>query len=557
MTIAEPTEASLATAKHQQEKIKSHAIDSMGVTKSELKGWEFHFYDETNGTFIADMPLGAVDTNDMPTDPERIDEVHDLLEEAETLEGGTGQRDACVVCHVKDEGFFLVDGFHRHKVQTARGKTSLRVKIIPNCSYDDVTRLQVEYTRKQHKPIEFSRIVDIMQKNWLRTEWAGDAPGKLPTVLLAFNSTDPDYWAEDPEDQRRLEAVEPDTQEEIDEWVAVKSEEWGYSPAKLRENLALADGLAPDLVQRTLVGRRLPEGYLRPSHGVVIAKFFPGDYVLQRAMFDVAASEQLSIGATELVAREVEDAATPKALFKAVGSLDLTAIKAQARAAKKGQSGRESGADTDDSALNDASFAELLNAVNDRLANSEGESLIDDSLIRVGLKIMRVFGKEIVSSADKGELRTDLAILQEELGTIALQFARLGGVNPISNDHEKSEKPLETQPPSPNPQPETVVAKVEPKKDMTVPPVPPRRRAIAPKPVEAKLPVDTGERGDYDESAIRLVEKFLSTHGGQLTKMSDKKVQDASRFLLAHPEESWHPAQVSRLSSLLSAWEQK
>lgn len=296
----------------------------LGVTAKALAGWEINRIRE-DGAIDANIPLDQMDVAGVPTDPKNVKRLVGLFDERAEEVGGTGQRDPIVVGHVPGDGFYVLDGFHRHETQTQRSVSHLHSTVEPNLTYDQVVQRRLEYAHT-HPEIEFARQVEWVQSAWDRTQWSET----MPSVLTAFRAFQDDYAEEETPDVEVIDNLEEDVYEQVRTWVATQSRAWGLTPRQIRENLAKVEMFNRDLLPLVYKGPgQAPAGRIGLSHVEVITGTYAGEVDIQQAVVDLVVNERLNAGQTASMIRQIEDSApmTPADVRKAAKKIDFVELK--------------------------------------------------------------------------------------------------------------------------------------------------------------------------------------------------------------------------------------
>ncbi len=273
----------------------------LGVAPNELDGWQFNRIRE-DGAIDAYVPLEVVEVMDVPTDPRNIQRLIGLFDDRAKEVGGTGQRDPVVIGHVPSDAFYMLDGFHRHEVQTQRGESHLHATVEPNLTYEQVIKRRLEYAHT-HPEIEFARQVEWMQSVWERTLWSET----IPNVLTAFRAFQDDYAFDQTDDIGQIDSLSEEVYQQIRKWVAEQSKEWGYTPLQIRESLARVESFDRDLMH--LVYQKVgppPAGRISLKHVEVITDTYPGEFDIQKAVVDFIIDRELNAAQTEVFINELE-----------------------------------------------------------------------------------------------------------------------------------------------------------------------------------------------------------------------------------------------------------
>lgn len=316
-----------------QTALRGEVAAIFGLASEELADWEINRVRE-DGAIDAYVPIGQLDVVDIPVDPVNVRRLVGLFDDRAAEVGGTGQRDPVVVGHVADEAFYMLDGFHRHHVQTLRQETHLHATVEPNLTYEQVVKRRLEYANT-HPEIEFPRQVEMVQSIWDRTPWAE----LIPNVVTAFRAFQDDYAFEGTEDVALIDALDEDTYQKVREWVSTVSREWGYTPAEIRENLARVENLDPDLVR--LVYKKqgaTPAGRINLQHAELITEAYGGEFDMQQAVAEIIIEQELTVAQTQRLLRVLEEDNPVYAedIRETAEKIDFLGLKAKAKAATKG-----------------------------------------------------------------------------------------------------------------------------------------------------------------------------------------------------------------------------
>lgn len=319
-----------------------------------------------DGAIDAEVPLTTIDVEGVPTDPRNVEELIKRFDKYEQEVGGTGQRDAVVIGHVPGEAFYMVDGFHRHEVQTLRGKPALHATVEPNLTYEQVVKRRLEYART-HAEIEFARQVDWIQSAWERTPMSE----QIPNVLTAFRAFQEDYAHYKTDDVEQIDALSEQEYATVCEWVAQSSRDWGYTPREIRENLARAESFDPELMQLVYQKKGVPpEGRIGLGHVEAITETYPGEFDFQQEIVSMVIDHQLSVAQTKILIDKIEahSPSTLANLQKVVKGIDISNIRAEGRTkySSRGSSTGKAKVDTDYG---------LLNAIRGRLDDMQTAAL--------------------------------------------------------------------------------------------------------------------------------------------------------------------------------------
>lgn len=343
-----------------QRALHREVATTFGVELTELAGWHINRI-RPDGAIDAEVPLASIDVDAVPTDPENIERLIGLFDEYAEEAGGTGQRDAVVIAHVPGEGFFMVDGFHRHGVQTQRGEPRLNGVVEPNRTYEQVVKRQLEYARK-HPEVEFARQVEWMQSVWDRSELSE----QIPNVLTAFRAFQDTYADNKTDDVELIDALSDADYEAVREWVKEKSQEWGYTPKQIREKLARAESFDPELMQLVYQKKgNPPEGRIGLGHVEAVTEIYGYEFEIQKEVVQLVVEHQLTVAQTQLLIGKIENhsPATAAQVRKIAKSIDIRAIRAESRI--RGTGGKPVNASL--AQARKASDQDLLGVVRERL----------------------------------------------------------------------------------------------------------------------------------------------------------------------------------------------
>ncbi len=417
----EPTEGSLALAIGQGDLI-AEAVSIFGVAPAELAGWDI-WRIRNDGLIEATVPLDQIQTEGVPTDPRNVEELVKDLDKTAKQRGGTGQRDPAVVCHVPGEGFFLVDGFHRHQAQLQRGEESLLVTVEPNQVFDTVVARRLYYA-KNHTEIEFARQVEWMQENWDRTEWKSI----LPNVLTAFRAADVEYFADEPTERALIDGLSDEQFEGVSEWVRTKSKEWGYTPKQIREKLAKAEGFDPELMQLVYQKQgKPPEGRIGLGHVEVISEVYPGEYDLQAIIVDFVTGHGFSVPFTRLVLEQVErhNTSSPKKLKQAIAKINIRELRTSSQSRSNGGGG--GGGTSFDSGAKHLTIPELLDTAVAKIKERRVSRGFSEYELRVLGDVAFQLTDVLAEMLQEGEVgKKGLSIISDSVGQIATRVTQQG-----------------------------------------------------------------------------------------------------------------------------------
>lgn len=304
----------------------------LGEPVRALGGWVINRVRE-DGVIDAHIPLGQLDVSGVPLDLENVKRLVGLFDERAAEVGGTGQRDAVVVGHVQRDGFYMLDGFHRHETQTRRGVPLLHSTVEPKITYDQVVQRRLEYAH-DHPEIEFAREVEWVQGAWERTPWHE----LMPDAITAFRALKKDYADEGTEDVALLDSLSEEEFQQVREWVTTQSAAWGYTPRQIREKLAHVEFFAKDLVPLIYRGAGLPPtGRIALTTVDAITETYAGEYQIQGAVVSLVLKHGLNAPQTRVLISKLEDqnVLSAAAVRRVAKSIDFDRIKASSRASRE------------------------------------------------------------------------------------------------------------------------------------------------------------------------------------------------------------------------------
>lgn len=243
-----------------------------------------------DGAIDAYVPLGEIDTGNVPIDPGNLKIVKDLLEERSRETGGTGQRDPVVIGYVQREGLFLLDGYHRYAAQEERGidKLHATVELMPR--FDDVVKRRLEYART-HKKIAFARQVGWIQELWDRTDWSE----QIPNVISAFRACRDDYAFDRSEDVALIDSLSDKDFSSVRNWLREHCDEWSLGINDFFEELKTVEGISSNLVPLIFSqAGKVPPGRIGRSSAEAVVEVYPGEYDIQEAVVKRIIDHKLS-----------------------------------------------------------------------------------------------------------------------------------------------------------------------------------------------------------------------------------------------------------------------
>lgn len=419
----EPRESHLATGA-EQTALLNQAAEVFGVPPDELQGWGINRL-RPDGIIDADVPRDSlINIEGVSIDPDNVEHLVGLFDEfAAEVGGGTGQRDAVAVCHVPGEGFYLVDGFHRHEVQGIRGVDQLNATVEPNMTYEQVVKRMLEYARA-HPEIEFARQVEWIQTSWERTPWAAD----MPNVLTAFRAIKEDYAYDETDDIDQIDRLSDRDHAEICAWVKNMSAELKLTPKEIREKLAKVESLDPELMK--LVYQRkgsVPEGRIGLGHVEVITEVYPGEFDFQAEVVRLITEEQLTVPQTKALLEQIEqyNPSSLKSFQKAVQRIDMTDVRAASYSQNGSRSSRGSRASSNDRS-NGSHPQDLLSALRARINQPGDSEAWTDEEAEAAIELAHCLSEVVVDFVEtQGETTPDLLKLQTNLGALSILFAEL------------------------------------------------------------------------------------------------------------------------------------
>ncbi len=293
-------------------------------------GWSINRIRE-DGAIDAYIPRQRLDVEGIPVDPLNVDRLIGLFNDYAKETGGTGQRDAIVVGHVRSEALYTLDGFHRYDVQGLRGVGIMHCTLEPNLTYEQVVQRRLEYANT-HPEVEFPRQVELAQSIWERTAWSET----IPNVLTAFRAVQEDYALDraSAADVPLIDSLPEDTYAEICEWVRTLAKSWGLSPKEIREKLSESEGFDRELM-RFVYQRpgRPPAGRIGLGHIAVITETYPGEPDLQGIIVEEIIKHELTIPESRKLVDEIESGApiTAADARSIIMGIDVRSLKRQTR----------------------------------------------------------------------------------------------------------------------------------------------------------------------------------------------------------------------------------
>lgn len=427
MTVDERTE--FTEFEVDQSLIRRQVAEMLALDEEAIADWRIHRIRD-DGLIDADIPLDCIDVQGVPVDEANVHRLMGLLDTYEAEVGGTGQRDAVVIGNVRGEAAYMVDGFHRHAAQTVRGKQYINAVVEPDLTYEQVVKRRIEYAHT-HTEIEFARQVEWMQSVWERTDWAG----QLPNVLTAFRAFQSDYALHKTDDVALIDGLTDEDYQHIRHWVKTKSEEWGYTPAQIRERLALVESFDPELMK--LVYQRKgtpPEGRIGLGHVEVITETYGGEFDMQKVIAEAIIAHGLTIAEAKLLIEKAESTGpiSSEDLLEALSDVDIEELKLELTAKKK-PSVRPNASPKRIDDIDDAQLFELLQK---RLTDPRhiyamrqwrnGEFASASQLVTTLANSIILFAG--VDSAERNRpsaSEIDSRALAQSLGTLSMRFAEI------------------------------------------------------------------------------------------------------------------------------------
>ncbi len=184
------------------------------------------------GFLVATVPMNQIAKHDFPMNPEHSSSLAAQMRERAELMGGSGQRDPVdLTTVIGRSGLHITDGFHRHGGLEENGEEYIHAVLTPNITPEKLIDEQIAATRRNE--VEMSRVVELAQKAWDMTPWAGKLDVLDAFTMIANRSPGKAY---------ELTAAE---REGIAVWMSGKNQIWGLSAKRVLEHLKAAEELDP------------------------------------------------------------------------------------------------------------------------------------------------------------------------------------------------------------------------------------------------------------------------------------------------------------------------
>lgn len=329
MTVLDPERR----GENTKQTLHEIVADLLGIDIHEIAEWQINRIRD-DGAIDAYIPLSNLNVEGVPTDPANVKRLVKLFNDrAKEIGEGTGQRDPIVVGHVPGDGFYVLDGFHRHEVQRQRSVTYLHATIEPNLTFEQVVQRRLEYANT-HPEIEFARQVEWVQSAWDRTPWSE----YIPNVLTAFRAFEDDYFFDGTDDVTLIDSLDDVTYENIRNWIAVQCKVWGYTPKEIRDNLTKVDLFNRDLLHLIYKGKGYPPlGRIGLQHVRAILDVYSGETDMHEAVVSIILKYKLTVAQTQEFIKQVERRSplTGEDLIRASHSINFAEIKNISNSRKK------------------------------------------------------------------------------------------------------------------------------------------------------------------------------------------------------------------------------
>lgn len=249
------------------------------LAKVELRG------EREGGLVDAMVPVELIDDTEVAVDENHVRELLESMNIESEKGIISGQLTPVLLAHVADRPkLSIIDGFHRNSALKLAGSDQVFATIRLNTSESEVEDLRI-LTANSHSSVSFARINEWVSEAWEKTAWA-----QKITSAQAFNLAN----------NKKLTGaklgLDNDEAEAIRAWAIDKCNRWRMSASTITQTMATALVADPELVNSA---RGRESGHelktLTPQHLKEVARVFPNEYGLQRAVAEVAITHNLTV----------------------------------------------------------------------------------------------------------------------------------------------------------------------------------------------------------------------------------------------------------------------
>lgn len=277
------------------------------------------------GLIEAMVPIELIDRTEVAVDHAHVRELAESMA-AESSKGiASGQLTPVLLGLVPGrDKFSIIDGFHRDSALQMAGKDKVFSTIRPNTTEEEIDDLRI-LTANSHSAVTFARIHDWVSTAWNKSPWSDRI-----TAAQAFS------LANNKKMNGRYMGLSEDEATTIRNWALDKCERWHMSAATIWSTMSTAQVADPELVKEV---RARASGHelvtLTPQHLREIATAYPDEFQIQRALANVATSQNLTVMQTKKVLEMLRGITDRNEAISTIELTDWAAVFEEEKSQKK------------------------------------------------------------------------------------------------------------------------------------------------------------------------------------------------------------------------------
>lgn len=248
--------------------------------------------------------LEQVPVEFLSLDESIVDDEHVRVLE-DSISGPRGQLSPLVVrarlTESNEIAYDIIDGFHRGTALKRLGVEFADCKVVYGCDDEEFYDLRVTAALSVSS-VSFPRIAKWMKLSYEQTDYAKSGLTLLQAISLANQDTSGVRFGS------MLSAEDVGS---VKKWVVDKARKWKKNPSMLYQDMLAIDQAAPDIVEKVRLGEgggHEGQGAFNPARFKAMVSQLPGDFDLQRVVFELIKQFNLDQFEVAKVARAMKEA---------------------------------------------------------------------------------------------------------------------------------------------------------------------------------------------------------------------------------------------------------